>query len=72
MKNKLVYTFQEDLAKRLKDPEFKKAWEETEVEYQLACKVIEARLAKKLSQRDLAQKIHTSQALVRHRLRRFF
>jgi ribosome-binding protein aMBF1 (putative translation factor) len=64
MKNKLVYTFQEDLAKRLKDPEFKEAWDESEVEYQLACKIIEARLAKKLSQRDLAEKIHTSQAAI--------
>ncbi len=64
MKNRLTYTFQEDLSKRLEDPEFKKAWEESEVEYQLACKLIEARLAKKLSQRDLAKKIHTSQAAI--------
>lgn len=59
-----VYTFQEDLAKRLKNPRFKKEWENSEVEYQLSCKLIEARLAKKLSQRDLAAKIHTSQAAI--------
>jgi len=41
------YTFEDDLKKRLKDPEFRKAWEETEVEYQLAKKLIEKRLAKK-------------------------
>lgn len=64
MKNKLTYTFQDHLRESLKNPEFKKAWEESEVEYQLACKIIEARLAKKLSQRDLAQKIHTSQAAI--------
>lgn len=64
MKNKLSYTFQDHLQESLKDPKFKKAWGESEVEYQLACKIIEARLAKKLSQRDLAEKIHTSQAAI--------
>ncbi|MBU1031881.1 helix-turn-helix domain-containing protein [Patescibacteria group bacterium] len=63
MKN-LVYTFEADLAKRLKNPAFKKAWEETEAEYQLAKKLIEARLKRNLSQRDLAKKIHTSQAAI--------
>ncbi len=64
MKKRLIYTFEEDLAERLKDPEFKEAWDESEVEYQLACKLIETRLSKKLSQRDLAQKVHTSQAAI--------
>ncbi|MBI4084798.1 MAG: helix-turn-helix transcriptional regulator [Candidatus Levybacteria bacterium] len=59
-----IYTFREDLEKRLKDPEFKKAWEESEVEYQLAKKLIEARLTQKLSQRELAQKVKTSQAAI--------
>lgn len=63
MKNK-VYTFQDHLKKSLKDPEFEKAWEESEVEYQLACKLIEARLKKKLSQRELARKVGTSQAAI--------
>lgn len=64
MRNKLYYTLEDDLKKRLKDPEFRKAWEETEVEYKLACKLIEARLAKKMSQRDLAKKVGTSQAAI--------
>lgn len=59
-----VYTFEEDLKKRLKNSKFKKEWEDSEVEYQLSCKLIEARLAKKLSQRDLAKKIGTSQAAI--------
>ena len=63
MKNK-VFTFQDHLKKSLKDHEFKKAWEESEVEYQLACKLIEARLKQKLSQRELAKKIGTSQAAI--------
>ncbi len=63
MKNKL-YTFDDHLKESLKDPEFKKAWEESEPEYNLACKLIEARLAKKMSQRELAKRINTSQAVI--------
>lgn len=64
MRNKLEYTFEQDLAKRLKNPEFRKAWKESEPEYLLATQLLEKRLAKKLSQRDLAKKLHTSQAVV--------
>ena len=64
MKNKRIYTFKEDLAESLKNPQFKKAWEESEVEYLLAKKMIEMRLRKKLSQRDLALKVKTSQAQI--------
>ena len=34
-----------------------KEWEKTELEYQLACQLIEKRLAKKMSQRTLAKKV---------------
>lgn len=64
MRNKFSYTFEEDLKKRLKNPEFKKAWEETEVEYQLAKQLIEKRLARKMSQRELAKKAKTTQAVI--------
>lgn len=65
MKNKIkLYTFEEDIKKRLKDPEFRKIWEETEVEYQLARKLIDARLKKNMSQRALAIKVKTSQAAI--------
>ena len=63
MKNKL-YSFQKDLKERLKNPEFKKAWEESEIEYMLAKQLIEKRLSKKLSQRELAKRLKTSQAVV--------
>ena len=43
---KKIYTFEDDLKKRLKNPKFKKAWEESEVEYQLAKKLIDKRLEK--------------------------
>lgn len=64
MKKQLVYTFREDLAKRLKDPGFRKAWEESEPEYLIADAMIKKRLAKKLSQRDLAKKVKTTQAVI--------
>jgi ribosome-binding protein aMBF1 (putative translation factor) len=63
MTNKL-YTLEGDLKKRLKDPAFKKAWEASEPEYLLACQLIEKRLAKKLSQRQLAKKANTTQAVI--------
>lgn len=64
MRKRKEYTFREDLAKRLKDPEFKKAWEESEVEYNLMVELIEKRLKSKLSQRALAKKVGTSQAAI--------
>lgn len=64
MKNKLSYTFTEDLNDRLKNPTFKKAWEESELEYALAKAMIEKRLDKNLSQRSLAKKLNTSQAVI--------
>lgn len=64
MKNKLLYTFDQDLKKRLKNPTFKKAWEESEPEYLLAKQLIEKRLKEKLSQRALAKKLNTTQAVI--------
>ena len=46
MQNKHTYTFQEDLKRRLKNPKFRKAWEDSEVEYLLAKQLIEARFSK--------------------------
>ncbi len=60
----IMYTFEDDLKKRLKDPAFKKAWEESEPEYQLARQLIATRLSQKMSQRDLAKKVKTTQAII--------
>lgn len=60
----LYYTFEDDLKKSLKDPGFRKAWKESEAEYLVSKAVIERRLAKKLSQRDLALRVKTSQAAI--------
>ncbi|OHA63862.1 MAG: hypothetical protein A2842_01095 [Candidatus Wildermuthbacteria bacterium RIFCSPHIGHO2_01_FULL_48_25] len=64
MKNKYSYTFQNDLKRRLGNPRFKKAWNESEPEYLLAKQLIEARLFRRISQRDLARRLHTSQAAI--------
>lgn len=64
MKNKLIYTFEEDLAKRLKNPAFRKAWKDSELEYLVATQLIEKRLKKKMSQRQLAKKVKTTQAVI--------
>lgn len=58
------YTVDDHLRERLKDPAFKKVWEEGEPAYQIACKIIEKRLKSKLSQRALAKKLGTSQAAI--------
>lgn len=63
MKNKL-YTLEDDLKKRLKNPKFRRLWQESEVEYQLARKLIEKRIKQKVSQRTLAKKAKTTQAII--------
>ena len=59
-----LYTFRQDLKNRLKDSEFRKAWEESEPEYQVSRALISARLNKKISQRELARKANTTQAVI--------
>lgn len=63
MRNKL-YTLENDLKKRLKDSEFRRLWKESEIEYQLARRLIEKRLKQKVSQRALAKKAKTTQAVI--------
>ena len=64
MKNKLLTTFQDDLKDRLENKTFKKVWLESETEYLLAKQMIESRLEKKISQRELARKVKTTQAII--------
>lgn len=58
------YTFDDFLKEQLKKPGFRKAWEESEADYQIARQMIKARLAQKMSQRELAKKAKTSQARI--------
>lgn len=59
-----IYTLKDHLKESLKDPEFRKAWKESEVEYQLSRQLIAQRLAKKMTQKQLAQKAKTTQAVI--------
>lgn len=65
MINKIkLSSYKDDLKIRLKNPEFRKAWKQSEPEYLLACQIIEKRLKKKISQRLLAKKANTTQAVI--------
>jgi len=59
-----IYTLQDDLKKRLKDPVFKKAWQESETEYQVSRALIAARIKRKISQQQLAKEANTTQAVI--------
>lgn len=59
-----VYTLQDDLKYRMKNPKFRKAWKESEAEYLMSKALIEARLKKKISQRALAKRANTTQAVI--------
>lgn len=64
MKTRPIYTFQDHLKELMKNPKFRKEWEDSEVEYQLGRRLIEARLKRNLSQRDLAERAQTTQAVI--------
>lgn len=64
MKTRPIYTFEDHLKELLQNPKFRKEWEDSEVEYQLGRKLIEARLKRNLSQRDLAERAQTTQAVI--------
>lgn len=48
----------------MKNPAFKKAYEESELEYQIARALIKARLERGLTQKELAEKLNTRQSVV--------
>lgn len=59
-----VRRFRDRLKKDLKDPGFRKAFEEEEVFAFLAIQIAKIRQNKKLSQKDLARRLHTTQQTV--------
>ena len=61
---KLGVPFDDVLAESLKNAEFKKLWEASEADYQIARQMIKARLEKKMSQRVLAKRAKTTQARI--------
>ena len=48
----------------LKDPKFRKAVEETRLEYEIARAIILARVEKKMTQKELARKLKTKQSVI--------
>jgi ribosome-binding protein aMBF1 (putative translation factor) len=48
--------YRKSLNKNLKDPEFKKEWDNLEIEYQVQAELIRARLDSNMTQAELAQK----------------
>ncbi len=56
--------FKEHKKQLMKNPSFRKAYEESELEYQIARALIRARIEKGLTQAKLAKKLHTTQSVV--------
>ena len=59
-----TYNFDEVLARQLKNPEFKKAWDDLAAEYDLAAEVIRMRMMRNLTQTQLAKLVGTSQPAI--------
>ena len=56
--------FREHLEEQLKDPAFRREWEETELEYQVARAVIKMRLDLGLTQEELARRVGVPQSVI--------
>lgn len=56
--------FSDYLEEQLKKPGFRKEWERTEPQYQAARRLIKLRIEKGMSQRDVAKKAKTTQAVI--------
>ena len=62
---KIVYSsFEQYLAQQMKNKAFRKAYEEESQRLEIAYKILQLRKAKKLSQKELAQKLDTTQSVV--------
>lgn len=57
-------TLDDYLNKQLKDPKFKQEWDKLEPQYQITRELIKARIEGKISQRELARKAKTTQAVI--------
>lgn len=50
--------------KWMKDPEFKRLYEESQPEFEIAKAIIAARIKNKITQKELAAKMHTTQSVI--------
>ena len=48
----------------MKDPKFKKAYDDLEPEYSIIRAILKKRIEKKMSQKDLAKKLNTKQSAI--------
>lgn len=48
----------------LKNPKFRKIYEESQPEYEIARAIIRARIEQKITQKDLAKKMNTTQSVI--------
>lgn len=63
-KKKIKDDFERQLDKYLKEPNFAKAFEEETKKLRIAVKIAECREKKGMTQKDLAQKINTTQSVI--------
>ena len=61
---KLAYSFKDDLKKDLKDKKFKEVFCQEKIKLDIANEIIKLRKKKKISQKELAKKIKTTQAVI--------
>lgn len=61
---KSMKTLDEIIKEQLKSPSFRREWKKSELQYQLVRQLIKARLEKGVSQRQLAKKAKTTQAVI--------
>ncbi len=59
-----LLSFDQYFEKSLTDPKFKKAWEKASPAYQLSRQIIKNRLDQNMTQKELAQKVGTTQAII--------
>lgn len=65
MKNKpKIISVAELKSELMKNKDFRLEYESQTPEYQIACQIIEARIKKSMSQVELADKIHSGQAVI--------
>jgi len=57
-------TLKEYIAEQMKDPEFKKAWEDLDPEFQVLKAMIKAREKTGISQAELARRVGTKQSVI--------
>lgn len=50
--------------KLLKDPEFRKLYEESQPEFEIAKAIIRGRIENKITQKELARRMHTTQSVI--------